>query len=88
MMLRMLNEVVACLREGVVNDPDQLDGGMIYGTGFAPFRGGPLHYIETTGADTLFRRLQDLEQRLGPRFIPDPGWERVSGFTSPENSDG
>ncbi len=88
MMLRMLNEVVACLREGVVTDPDQLDGGMVYGSGFAPFRGGPLHYIETMGADTLFRRLQDLEQRLGPRFIPDPGWELVSGFKSPRNSDG
>ena len=88
MMLRMLNEVVACLREGVVSDPDQLDGGMVYGTGFAPFRGGPLHYIETTGADTLFRRLQDLEQQFGARFIPDPGWERVSGFKSPGNSDG
>jgi 3-hydroxyacyl-CoA dehydrogenase/enoyl-CoA hydratase/3-hydroxybutyryl-CoA epimerase len=87
-MLRMLNEVVACLREGVVSDPDQLDGGMVYGTGFAPFRGGPLHYIETTGADTLFRRLQDFEQRLGPRFIPDAGWELVSGFKTPENSDG
>jgi 3-hydroxyacyl-CoA dehydrogenase/enoyl-CoA hydratase/3-hydroxybutyryl-CoA epimerase len=84
MMLRMLNEVVACLREGVVTEPEQLDGGMVYGTGFAPFRGGPLHYIETTGADTLFRRLQDLEQRLGPRFIPDPGWELVSGFTALE----
>jgi len=88
MMLRMLNEVVACLREGVVGDPDQLDGGMVYGTGFAPFRGGPLHYIETTGADTLFRRLQELEQRFGARFIPDPGWERVAGFGSPDNGDG
>ncbi len=88
MMLRMLNEVVACLREGVVGDPDQLDAGMVYGTGFAPFRGGPLHYIETTGADTLFGRLQDLEQRFGARFIPDPGWERVSGFKSPGSNDG
>lgn len=88
MMLRMLNEVVACLREGVVTDPDQLDGGMVYGTGFAPFRGGPLHYIETTGADTLFRRLQDLEQRLGPRFIPDAGWELVSGFKSSTSRNG
>jgi 3-hydroxyacyl-CoA dehydrogenase/enoyl-CoA hydratase/3-hydroxybutyryl-CoA epimerase len=88
MILRMLNEIVACLREGVVDDADQLDAGMVYGTGFAPFRGGPLHYIETTGADTLFQRLQELEQLHGPRFIPDPGWELVSGFKAPGNSKG
>lgn len=88
MILRMLNEIVACLREGVVEDAEQLDAGMVYGTGFAPFRGGPLHYIETTGADTLFQRLQELEQQHGPRFIPDPGWELVSGFKAPGNSNG
>jgi len=88
MMLRMLNEVVACLREGVVDDPQHLDAGMVYGTGFAPFRGGPLHYIETVGADVLYQRLNDLEQRLGPRFKPDPGWEQVSGFVNPENNNG
>ena len=83
MMLRMLNEVVACLREGVVGDADRLDGGMIYGTGFAPFRGGPLHYIRTVGEDTLYHRLQQFEQRLGPRFSPDTGWDKVSGFVDP-----
>jgi 3-hydroxyacyl-CoA dehydrogenase/enoyl-CoA hydratase/3-hydroxybutyryl-CoA epimerase len=46
MVLRMLNEVVACLREKVVEDPDHLDAGMVFGTGFAPFRGGPLFYLE------------------------------------------
>jgi len=80
MILRMLNEVVACRREGVVEDPQYLDAGMVYGTGFAPFRGGPLHYIETVGVDVLYQRLQDLEQRLGARFKPDPGWEQVAGF--------
>ena len=70
------------LREHVVDDVDLLDGGMIFGTGFAPFRGGPLHYIKTTGEDTLLQRLHRLEQQLGPRFKPDAGWEYVSGFTS------
>ncbi|MGW8309792.1 MAG: 3-hydroxyacyl-CoA dehydrogenase NAD-binding domain-containing protein [Thiogranum sp.] len=88
MMLRMLNEVVACLREGVVTDPELLDGGMVYGTGFAPFRGGPLHYIETVGADIIFRRLQGLEERFGARFVPDPGWELLAGFKAPDNSSG
>ncbi len=88
MILRMLNEVVACLREQVVEKPDHLDGGMVYGTGFAPFRGGPLRYIETMGADTLLQRLGKLEQTLGPRFTPDPGWELVSGFTDKEKTGG
>ena len=88
MMLRLLNEVVACLREGVVTNPEHLDAGMVYGTGFAPFRGGPLHYIQTIGADTLFQRLQNLEERFGPRFTPDAGWELVSGFMPSANSHG
>lgn len=79
--LRMLNEVVACLREKVVDTADHLDAGMIYGTGFAPFRGGPLRYIESIGGDILLQRLHKLEQQFGLRFKPDPGWEYVSGFT-------
>jgi 3-hydroxyacyl-CoA dehydrogenase/enoyl-CoA hydratase/3-hydroxybutyryl-CoA epimerase len=82
MILRMLNEVVACLREKIVEEADLLDGGMVYGTGFAPFRGGPLHYIETVGANVIYARLQELEQQHGPRFRPDAGWEQVSGFGS------
>ena len=88
MILRMLNEVVACLREKVVDEADLLDGGMIFGTGFAPFRGGPLHHIETVGADVLYQRLQSLEQQYGPRFRPDPGWQQVSGFLSDNNTNG
>ena len=41
LILRMVNESVACLRETIVSNADLLDGGMIFGTGFAPFRGGP-----------------------------------------------
>ncbi len=81
MILRLLNEVVACLREKVVDDAELLDGGMVFGTGFAPFRGGPLRHIETVGADTLYQRLRELEKRHGPRFKPDAGWEVLAGFT-------
>lgn len=41
MILRLLNEAVACLREKVVADADLLNAGIVFGTGFAPFRGGP-----------------------------------------------
>jgi 3-hydroxyacyl-CoA dehydrogenase / enoyl-CoA hydratase / 3-hydroxybutyryl-CoA epimerase len=39
----MVKESLQCLEECVVEDADLLDGGMIFATGFAPFRGGPLH---------------------------------------------
>jgi 3-hydroxyacyl-CoA dehydrogenase/enoyl-CoA hydratase/3-hydroxybutyryl-CoA epimerase len=41
-----LNEAKAVLAEGIVADADLVDAGLIFGTGFAPFRGGPLHYLE------------------------------------------
>lgn len=85
MMLRMLNEVVACLDETVVEGADLLDGGMVFGTGFAPFRGGPLHYIDTVGADVLYERLQHFEKQLGERFKPHPGWDSVAGFVAADN---
>jgi 3-hydroxyacyl-CoA dehydrogenase/enoyl-CoA hydratase/3-hydroxybutyryl-CoA epimerase len=39
-----LKEAEAVLAEGIVADADLVDAGLIFGTGFAPFRGGPLHY--------------------------------------------
>ncbi|HVL34612.1 MAG TPA: 3-hydroxyacyl-CoA dehydrogenase NAD-binding domain-containing protein [Burkholderiales bacterium] len=44
-----LAEAQAALAEGVVADADLVDAGLIFGTGFAPFRGGPLHYLRSLG---------------------------------------
>jgi 3-hydroxyacyl-CoA dehydrogenase/enoyl-CoA hydratase/3-hydroxybutyryl-CoA epimerase len=74
LVLRILNECAACLRENLVEDADLLDAGMIYGTGFAPFRGGPMHYAEVLGKDTLVKCLADLQQQYGERFKPDESW--------------
>jgi 3-hydroxyacyl-CoA dehydrogenase / enoyl-CoA hydratase / 3-hydroxybutyryl-CoA epimerase len=74
MMLALVNESVACLREGVVTDADLLDAAVIFGTGFAPFRGGPLAYARARGTAECARRLTDLATRHGERFRPDPGW--------------
>ncbi len=79
LILPMLNAVVACLREGVVADEAVADGAMIFGTGFAPFRGGPIHYARTRGVDEIVATMRRLESRLGPRFRPDEGWERLRG---------
>jgi len=74
LVLQYLNEAVACLREGVVEDADLLDAGMIFGTGFAPFRGGPLHYARARGTTAIVARLEQLAAQHGPRFRPDAGW--------------
>ncbi|MHB1589473.1 MAG: 3-hydroxyacyl-CoA dehydrogenase family protein, partial [Metallibacterium scheffleri] len=71
----LLNEAVACLADGVVDDADLLDAGVIFGTGFAPFRGGPITYIRSVGADVLRAQLQALASTHGPRFAPRPGWD-------------
>lgn len=78
LVLRLLNEAVACLREGVVSDPDLLDAGVIFGTGFAPFRGGPLHYAHRRGDTQVRDRLQQLERAHGEHFHADDGWAAVT----------
>lgn len=77
LILPMLNEAVACLHEGIVASADELDAGVIFGTGFAPFRGGPMQHIRTVGADAVLARLQALAKKHGPRFAPRPGWETL-----------
>jgi 3-hydroxyacyl-CoA dehydrogenase/enoyl-CoA hydratase/3-hydroxybutyryl-CoA epimerase len=44
------DECKAALADGIVEDGDVLDAGMVFGTGFAPFRGGPLHYLATVAS--------------------------------------
>ena len=77
LMLRLLNEAVACWREEVTADADLLDAGIIYGTGFAPFRGGPMRHIAAAGPAGLLAELETLASRHGRRFAPDPGWQQL-----------
>ena len=75
MILPMINEAVACLADGVVDHPDLLDAGVIFGTGFAPFRGGPIQYVRSEGADKIKAKLDELARRYGDRFKPKNGWD-------------
>jgi 3-hydroxyacyl-CoA dehydrogenase/enoyl-CoA hydratase/3-hydroxybutyryl-CoA epimerase len=77
LLLPLLNEAVAALHDAVVDDADLLDAGVIFGTGFAPFRGGPIQYIRQTGVERLLERLQALQARHGERFEARPGWDSV-----------
>jgi len=74
LILPLINEAVACLHDGVVADADLLDAGVIFGTGFAPFRGGPIQYIRAVGAGVLREKLDALAHAHGPRFAPKQGW--------------
>lgn len=77
LMLPMVNEAVACLHEGVVSDADLLDAGVIFGTGFAPFRGGPLKYARDRGPKEIENRLREFSQKYGERFRPHEGWSKL-----------
>jgi 3-hydroxyacyl-CoA dehydrogenase / enoyl-CoA hydratase / 3-hydroxybutyryl-CoA epimerase len=75
LVLRMLNEAFACLREGVVSDGDLLDAGMIFGTGFAPFRGGPIHYAKSQGIQELFEQFVKQQAARGEKTVATQSWE-------------
>lgn len=77
LILPMLNACVECYREGVVENLDHLDGAMIFATGFAPFRGGPIHYARARGIDDITSTLKQFARSYGDRFKPDKGWKSV-----------
>ncbi len=74
LILSMVREAVHCLHEGLVERADWIDAGLVLGTGFAPFTGGPLALVRRRGTEAVCRRLEELEARHGPRFAPGPGW--------------
>ena len=59
-MFRMLDEAVRCLEEQVAENADQIDLGLILGTGFPPFRGGPLRYVDDIGTTRLVKEMTAL----------------------------
>ena len=77
LILSLVNECAAVLREGIVSDADLVDAGAIFGSGFAPFRGGPLTYARTRGVDAIVARLDELAKVHGARFNPDAGWSKL-----------
>ena len=74
LVFRFLNEAATCLQEKIVDDRDLLDAGIIFGTGFAPFRGGPMNYSLDQGVESIVASMTDYEGRFGERFKPAAGW--------------
>jgi len=79
LILVLANECAAVLREKIVADADLVDAGVIFGSGFAPFRGGPLTYARKRGVDAVVTRLEELARTHGARFTPDAGWADLRG---------
>ncbi|NBY20790.1 hypothetical protein EBQ74_11245 [bacterium] len=66
----MVNEAARIVDEGLVRDVSDIDIGMIFGTGFAPFRGGLLRYADKVGPEVIVSELDILNKTLGERFQP------------------
>jgi len=85
LILALLNECAQCLHEGVVQSIDEADAGVIFGTGFAPFLGGPLNYARAQGANKIVDQLEAVKAEieaspngtLADRYTPSAGWQQI-----------
>ena len=77
LMIPMVNEVVRCLEEGVVDSAAEADMGLIYGIGFPPFRGGAIRYLETLGLDN-FIAMADQYAHLGEIYQVTDGLREMA----------
>ncbi len=67
-VLRMVIEGVMVLDEGVARSAEDVDAGMIFGTGFPPFTGGLMRYADRRGLQAVVDRLDELADGRGLRF--------------------
>ena len=77
LMLALVNEAMSCFEDEVVEDLDLIDAGVVFGTGFAPFRGGPIRYARERGIGSVIDRLKSFEKKFGARFKPNKGWQKL-----------
>jgi 3-hydroxyacyl-CoA dehydrogenase/enoyl-CoA hydratase/3-hydroxybutyryl-CoA epimerase len=77
MVYPMINEAARCLEEKIAIRPQDVDLGMIFGTGFAPFRGGLLTYADDQSVSKVFEGLQSLSESDHDRFKPSSALENI-----------
>ncbi len=70
MVLLMINEAARCLEENVVEAPEDVDFGMIMGTGWAPARGGPLRYADTITIPLVAKKMEHLQGTVSDHYKP------------------
>src|SRR5438067_1425974 len=66
----IVNEAARCLEEKVVASPEDADYGMVLGTGFPIFRGGPLRFAESVGLKKVVTHMDGIHSRAGEKFAP------------------
>ncbi|WP_153558889.1 3-hydroxyacyl-CoA dehydrogenase NAD-binding domain-containing protein [Roseimaritima sediminicola] len=79
----MVNEAMRCLDEKIVRESWMVDLAVVLGTGFAPFRGGPLQWMEDVGAEVVCRNMETLAEQFGRRFEPAPGLIAAAQWKEP-----
>lgn len=87
--LLMVNEAAHCLHEGVMTTPGEIDLAMMLGTGWAPFRGGPLKYARDVGISTIVKKLEELSCSIRPIYKPCPilrRWEKLETILEPRSA--
>ncbi len=67
---RFVNEAIKCLEDEIIGNPTVGDIGLVFGTGFAPFRGGPFRYMDQFGADKYVDMMNGFADKYGPQFEP------------------
>jgi len=80
LLLVMVNEAARCLDEGIVAHPEDIDTGVVFGTGFPPFRGGLCRWADSQGLPDLVKEMDALSARLGERFVPAGFVKTREGF--------
>ncbi|MEM7355625.1 MAG: 3-hydroxyacyl-CoA dehydrogenase NAD-binding domain-containing protein, partial [Acidobacteriota bacterium] len=68
--MQMLNETARCIEDGIIENPNDIDIGVIFGFGFPPFRGGILREADKQGVDYVVARLEDYAEAHGDRLAP------------------
>jgi 3-hydroxyacyl-CoA dehydrogenase/enoyl-CoA hydratase/3-hydroxybutyryl-CoA epimerase len=77
----IVNEGARCLDEGIARRSEDVDLAMVFGTGFAPFRGGPMRYAESVGLDSVVKSLERMAQ-THPHLAPSDALRRFAGLGS------
>jgi enoyl-CoA hydratase/long-chain 3-hydroxyacyl-CoA dehydrogenase len=67
---RLVNEAAKCLEDGIIENPVDGDIGLVFGIGFAPFKGGPFRYMDSVGVTSFVDRMNGFASNLGEQFEP------------------